>query len=236
MYNLKVKRSMPDSSPLIAFEGLRFSRRKGGPALFSDLSLALGPNERIGILGKNGSGKSTLLHIGAGLLLPDAGRVLHAGVPCRTEKDFVQARKRLGYLLQQAEDQLFCSSILEDVAFGPHNLGLSAAESEKKARAMLQELGLAPLADRNGQRLSGGEQKLAALASILVMDVSLLFLDEPTNNLDEHSRALLLRVLERYNLPALIVSHDLPFLLATCTSFRLLEDGLLKPIPRPTAL
>lgn len=226
---------MPDAPPLFAFERICFTRRKGGRPLFSEVSLSLGPNDRIGILGKNGSGKSTLLHMGAGLILPDSGQVMYAGAPCRTEKDFVQARKHLGYLLQQAEDQLFCSNILEDVAFGPYNRGLPAAASEEKARAMLQELGLDHLAGRNGQRLSGGEQKLAALASILVMDVSLLFLDEPTNNLDAHSRAMLLRVLERYNLPALIVSHDIPFLLATCTSFCLLEKGVLKPIAPPDA-
>ena len=227
---------MSETASLFAFDRIRFSRDKSGPPLLADASLRLDPDDRIGILGKNGSGKSTLLHIGAGLLQPDSGQVSYEGKVCRTEKDFAQARKKLGYLLQQADDQLFCSSILEDVAFGPYNLGHSAAESEAKARAALQEFGLDHLADRNGQRLSGGEQKLAALASILVMDVSLLFLDEPTNNLDEDARALLLRVLDRYNLPALIVSHDLPFLLATCTSFRLLEDGVLKHIPRPAAV
>ena len=227
---------MSETVPLFAFDQIRFSRRMGDPPLLSEVSLSLGHGERIGILGKNGSGKSTLLHIGAGLLQPGSGRVFYDGNHCLTEKDFVQARKKLGYLLQQAEDQLFCSSILEDVAFGPYNLGHSATASEAKARAALQEFGLEHLADRNGQRLSGGEQTLAALASILVMEVSLLFLDEPTNNLDEHSRALLMRILERYRLPALIVSHDLPFLLATCTSFHLLENGTLKHIPRPTAV
>ncbi len=226
---------MPETAPLFAFDRIRFSRDKSGPPLLADASLRLGADERIGILGKNGSGKSTLLHIGAGLILPDAGQVVYEGKPCRAEKDFVQARQKLGYLLQQAEDQLFCSSILEDVAFGPYNLGYSAAESEAKARAALQEFGLEHLADRNGQRLSGGEQKLAALASVLVMDVSLLFLDEPTNNLDDTSRDLLLRILERCNLPALIVSHDIPFLLATCTSFFLLENGFLTPVARPAA-
>jgi cobalt/nickel transport system ATP-binding protein len=219
--------------PLFACERISFRRRKDGPLLLSEVSVSLGPHERLGILGPNGSGKSTLLHIGAGLLQPDCGLVLYEGRVCRTEKDFVQARKKLGYLLQQTEDQLFCSSILEDVAFGPYNLGHSAAAAEAKARASLKIFGLEHLAGRNGLHLSGGEQKLAALASILVMDVSLLFLDEPTNNLDERSRDLLLRILKLYNLPALIVSHDLPFLLTTCTSFCMLEDGLLTRIQPP---
>lgn len=221
---------MADCTPLFACEGIRFSRPGTSRELFSDLTLSLGRDERIGILGRNGSGKSTLLHIGAGLLFPQEGTVLHCGKPCCTEEDFIQVRPTLGYLLQHAEDQLFCSSILEDVAFGPYNLGATAAEAENKAGAMLRELGLEALAERNGQRLSGGEQKLAALASILAMDVSMLFLDEPTNNLDASARDLLLRTLERYALPALIVSHDLPFLRSVCTSFCLLENGRISSI------
>ena len=224
---------MSDAAPpLFAFERICFNRREDGPILLSEVSLSLSQGERIGILGKNGSGKSTLLHLGAGLLQSDSGLVLYGGAACRSEKDFARARKRLGYLLQHAEDHLFCSSVLEDVAFGPYNLGLSASESEAKARAILKELGLEHLADRNGQSLSGGEQTLVAMAAILVMDVSLLFLDEPTSNLDEKSRELLLDLLERYGLPALIVSHDIPFLLAACTSFRMLDNGILKEITR----
>ena len=223
---------MSEAIPVFAFQNVSVTRRKNGQPILAGIDLCLGKEERIGILGKNGSGKSTLLHAGAGLLVPDAGEVLYDGCACLTEEDFVQARKKLGYLLQQAEDQLFCSTILEDVAFGPYNLGYSAAESEDKAKNMLQELGLENFADRNGQTLSGGEQKLAALASILVMDVSLLFLDEPTSNLDEPARELLLRQLEQRRLPALIVSHDVSFLLSSCTSFRLLEGGILKELPR----
>jgi cobalt/nickel transport system ATP-binding protein len=223
-------------SPLFAFRRIRFSREAGAPPLLADINLSLDAEERVGILGKNGSGKSTLLHIGAGLLQPDYGQVLYEGKVCRTEKDFVQARKKLGYLLQQAEDQLFCSSVLEDVAFGPYNLGCSAAQAEEKARCALRAFSLEHLAGRNGRRLSGGEQKLAALASILVMDVSLLFLDEPTNNLDEGSRNMLLSVLDSCRLPAIVVSHDLPFLLAACTSFYLLEDGVLRSVPRSSLL
>ncbi len=168
--------------------------------------------------------------MGAGLLSPDAGAVRHQGVLCREEKDFVEARKKLGYLLQRAEDQLFCSTVLEDVAFGPYNLGHTAAEAEKMALNTLRELKLDHLAQRNGQRLSGGEQKLAALATILVMNVEVLFLDEPTNNLDEDARVLLLAVLENCRLPALIVSHDMPFLRALCTRFCLLENGRMQEV------
>lgn len=218
-------------NPLFALDSIFFSHPKNEQPLLDGVSLTLGKNERIGILGANGSGKSTLLHLGAGLVKPDTGRVLYGGKECRTERDFAAARKSLGYLLQQAGDQLFCSTVLEDVAFGPYNLGHSAAESEQKARAALADLRLSHVADQNGQRLSGGEQKLAALATVLAMDVKMLFLDEPTNDLDEQARELLLEVLARCNLPGLFVSHDLPFLRATCTRFCLLRNGRLETAP-----
>jgi cobalt/nickel transport system ATP-binding protein len=216
--------------PLFALQDVSFTYPGGVRPLYSGLNLRLARGERVGILGRNGAGKSTLLHLGAGLLLPQSGAVLFAGRQCRSERDFVEARKKLGYLLQRVEDQLFCATVLEDVAFGPYNLGASAAESECLARAMLEVLGLSHLADSNGQRLSGGEQKLAALAAILVMGVDVLFLDEPTNDLDEAARALLEDVLDRFRLPALVISHDLPFLRRICTRFCLLEDGALRPL------
>lgn len=221
------------ATALFSLNDIRFTHPGKKKTLFSGVNLTLHGDERIGILGCNGSGKSTLLHIGAGLLTPESGMVRFRERECCTEKDFAEARKHLGYLLQHAEDQLFCSTVLEDVAFGPYNLGFSAAESERMATAALKDLGLFHLADRNGQRLSGGEQKLAALATILVMDVDMLFLDEPTNDLDDEARDLLLGVLERFRLPALVVSHDLPFLQKICTRFCLLEGGTLSDVPDP---
>ena len=223
-----------DLPPLLDLRDITFTHPGKTRPVFSGLSLSLYPGERIGLLGRNGAGKSTLLHLGAGLVLPDAGTVSLCGRECRDEKAFASARKGLGYLLQNAADQLFCSTVLEDVAFGPYNLGCSSVEAEQQARDMLEKMGLSHLADRNGQRLSGGEQKLAALATILVMDVQLLFLDEPTNDLDDEARELLLRLLERFSLPCLAASHDLPFLRKICTRFCLLEEGTLKEVAFPS--
>ncbi|MDL2316601.1 energy-coupling factor ABC transporter ATP-binding protein [Desulfovibrio sp. OttesenSCG-928-A18] len=219
----------PLPTPLFALRNIHFTHPGKDAALFSGADLELFAGECVGILGRNGSGKSTLLHIGAGLLTPGEGLVLHKGKPCRTEKDFALARRGIGYLLQNSEDQLFCATVLEDVAFGPYNLGHSAKESEAMAWNMLQELHLEHLAGRNGQRLSGGEQKLAALATILVMGVDLLFLDEPTNNLDAEARELLLTILARYRLPSLIVAHDPALLRSLCTRYCRLENKQLRP-------
>lgn len=221
------------AAPLLSLRDIHFTHQGKTRPLFQGLNLDLRPGECLGILGRNGAGKSTLLHLASGLLLPDKGQVILNGRDCRNEADFAEGRKALGYLLQHAEDQLFCATVLEDVAFGPYNLGHSAAESERMASAMLDDLGLAHLADRNGQRLSGGEQKLAALATILVMGVDMLFLDEPTNDLDDKARELLLRVLARYRLPAVVVSHDMPFLHTVCTRYCLLEGGVLSDAALP---
>ncbi|MDR1945845.1 MAG: energy-coupling factor ABC transporter ATP-binding protein [Desulfovibrio sp.] len=217
--------------PLFAVENLHFAYRGEASPLFSGADLRLDAGERLGLTGKNGSGKSTLLHIGAGLLKAGGGRVILAGRACSAEKEFAAARRSLGYLLQNSEDMLFCADVLEDVAFGPYNQGRTAAEVENAALAVLTRLSLEHLAERNGQNLSGGEQKLAALACILAMDVDLLFLDEPTNDLDEDSREKLIRILEECALPALVVSHDLPFLRRICTRFCLLRDGRIHDVP-----
>jgi cobalt/nickel transport system ATP-binding protein len=219
------------AEPLFAVEDLRFTYRGKDTPLLNGAGLRLGRGERLGLTGKNGSGKSTLLHIGAGLLKVDGGRVILEGRECLSEKDFIVARRSLGYLLQNTDDMLFCSSILEDVAFGPCNAGMPEPEAERAAYAALARLGLEHLAERNGRNLSGGERKLAALACVLVMNVRLLFLDEPTNDLDDDAGERLVRALEDCSLPALVVSHDLPFLRRVCTRFCLLQDGRIRDVP-----
>jgi cobalt/nickel transport system ATP-binding protein len=217
--------------PLFAVEDLCFTYRGNDSPLLDGAALRLEQGERLGLTGKNGSGKSTLLHIGAGLVRAESGRVVLEGRECASEKDFIAARRSLGYLLQNTDDMLFCGSILEDVAFGPCNMGRTAREAESAAYAVLTRLGLEHLAGRNGQSLSGGERKLAALACVLVMDVHLLFLDEPTNDLDDDSGEMLIRTLEEFALPALVVSHDMPFMRRICTRFCLLRDGRIRDVP-----
>jgi cobalt/nickel transport system ATP-binding protein len=215
--------------PLFELDAIRF-RYGNSPPLLQGASLALHHGECLGLLGENGSGKSTLLHIGSGLLRPAGGEVRHDGRPCETEADFAGARRNLGYLLQRAEDQLFCPSILEDVAFGPYNRGYSPEEARSMAQATLNDLRLGHLADKHGSRLSGGEQKLAALATLLVTPPRLLFLDEPTNDLDNSARDRLLAVLHDFLLPAVVISHDRDFLLQSCNRFCLLAQGTIHEV------
>jgi len=192
---------------LIRFRGVSF-RYDDGRQVFDGLDLDWRPDENIALCGPNGSGKTTLLHLCVGLLRPQAGEVEVLGKPRKREADFHDVRARVGLLFQDPDDQLFCPTVAEDVAFGPFNLGLSRAEVEAVTEETLASLGLRDLARRTASRLSHGEKKMAALASVLAMRPRALLLDEPTAGLDPDAAERLVSALERLRLPALIASHD----------------------------
>ena len=217
--------------PLLHLDAIHYSYPGRSTPVLRGTDLVLEPGSRLGLSGANGSGKSTLLHIAAGLVRPQAGTVRFKGEACVTEQDFAVFRLRLGYLLQNAEDQLFCPTVLEDVAFGPYNQGHDKKAAERIARETLDELELAHLAGLSGSNLSGGEKKMAALAAILSMQPELLFLDEPTNDLDPDSRAKLLRILGSRALPCVVISHDWDFLNEACNDFCVLRDGVITCLP-----
>jgi len=184
-------------------------------------------DERIGLIGPNGSGKTTLFQIMVGLLSPDSGQVFFEGQEMRREKDFRLLRRQVGFLFQSADDQLFSPTVLEDVAFGPLNLGCSPQEAQDIATQTLKELGLGGFEDRITHRLSGGEKKLVALATILAMKPRLLLLDEPTNNLDPATRNRLMDILQGLPQAQIIISHDWDFLARTTSHLYTLEHGHL---------
>nr|WP_203544601.1 ABC transporter ATP-binding protein [Desulfovibrio sp. JC022] len=183
-----------------------------GNDVFKDTDFALNQGQKIGLTGHNGSGKTTLLHIIMGLLKPHSGEVCYMGRKMKSEKDFRELRQGVGLLFQQADDQLFCPTVLEDVAFGPLNLGKSPEEARKIAEYTLCTLGLAGYEDRVSYRLSGGEKKLVSLATVLAMEPQALVLDEPTNDLDPAMRERLIDILNSLDIAMLVVSHDLDFL------------------------
>lgn len=186
---------------------------------------ALYPGERIALVGANGAGKTTLLHLLVGLLRPSAGRVMIFGQERREEADFVPVRARVGLVFQDSDDQLFCPTVLEDVAFGPLNLGRSPAQARADAEQALAALGLNGFAERVTYRLSAGEKRRVALATVLAMHPQVLLLDEPTNGLDEASEALLVRHLEGLDQAMVIVSHDRALLQHLATRAVGLSDG-----------
>lgn len=201
------------AEPIFALEHISFTY-PGGRQVFRDMDFALYPDRKIGLYGPNGSGKTTFFRLIMGLAAPQEGRILFHGRPLETEKDFRELRCKVGLVLQHAEDQLFCPTVLEDVAFGPLNLGCTQDEARDRAASTLERLGLAGFENRLTHRLSGGEKKLVSLATVLVMEPEALLLDEPTNGLDPvgiHEIRTLIRSLpEKIGCTVLVSSHLLP--------------------------
>ena len=192
-----------------------------------DVNFALFPGQRVALYGPNGSGKTTLFCCITGLVRPQQGQVRFHDTLMQTEKDFLALRRSVGFVLQQAEDQLFFPTVLEDVAFGPLNLGLEPARARERALATLASLDLSGFEDRLIHQLSGGEKKLVALAGVLAMQPEALLLDEPTNGLDNSARERLTAILRGLDTPHIVISHDLDFLTQVATEYLTIQDGRL---------
>ncbi|TFG95837.1 MAG: ABC transporter ATP-binding protein [Myxococcales bacterium] len=195
------------TEPLVELRDVHFAYEAERPVL-AGASLRVLSGERVSILGGNGAGKTTLLHAIVGLIRPQAGEVIAFGEPRRREKDFWSVRKRVGLLFQDPDDQLFCPTVREDVAFGPLNLGRSSQEARAIVAETLERLRIAELADRVTHRLSGGEKRIVALATVLAMEPELLLLDEPTLGLDEPAYERLFEILAGLPQAMCVVSHD----------------------------
>ena len=196
-----------NDAPLIRLGGVGLVREDGRVVL-DGVDFAVHAGERIGLIGPNGIGKSSLLHLMVGLLPPSAGSVTAFGRPCRTTRDFADLRRRVGLLFQDSDDQLFCPTVGEDIAFGPLNLGASRDEAAAIAGRTLARLGLAGFERRITYRLSGGEKRLVALATVLAMDPQVLLLDEPTTGLDEEAEDRMIALLRSLDQAMVVVSHD----------------------------
>jgi cobalt/nickel transport system ATP-binding protein len=213
-------------APLIEARGLVFSY-PGQPNVLDGVSLALEKGERLCVLGPNGAGKSTLLQILVGLLVPANGVVTAFGQDRRAEEDFHEVRRRVGLVFQDPDDQLFCPTVAEDVAFGPLNLGKSRKEAAAIVEATLDRLNILRLRDRVTHKLSGGEKRLVTLAAVLAMEPEVLLLDEPTNALDERFYDRLLSILLELPQAMIVVSHDPHFRRQIATRSVTLDQGQL---------
>lgn len=215
------------SAALFRCQGVSFSYGSG-PPLLGGLDLTLHAGERVALTGDNGSGKTTLLHLLMGLLRPAAGCIEAFGQQRQSEADFRGVRGRAGLLFQDSDDQLFCPTVAEDVAFGPLNLGRSPAEARRIASSTLERLGLAGFETRITHKLSGGQKRLVALATVLAMEPEVLLLDEPTNALDKDTAARLTTILRQLPQAMVIISHDETFLAALSTRRLRLAEGRLR--------
>jgi len=215
---------MDDGNPIITLQDISF----GYPSqrlVLDKLNLSVYKGERLGLLGANGSGKTTLFHIIMGLLKPLEGSIEIFGCPVVKEKDFKFVRTKIGLLFQDADDQLFSPTVLEDVAFGPLNLGKSKAEAREVAQKTLSSLGLTGFENRITYKLSGGEKRLVSLATILAMEPDVLLLDEPSTGLDEPTEKRLVDILKSLDVSYILVSHNMDFLLEITNRVGWLVDG-----------
>ena len=190
---------------------LGFSYGPGAQAL-DGVSLEVPVRATTAIVGQTGSGKSTLLRLLCGLEAADAGSLTVCGINAATKRGRRQVRRAVGYVMQHPERQLFAQTVAEDVAFGPRNQGLSAAEVEGRVAHALDLVGLADRRDASPFELSGGQQRLAAIAGVLAMEPELLVLDEPTAGLDPRGRArlrALMADLAAHGVTLLQVTHSM---------------------------
>ncbi|MGF1639642.1 MAG: energy-coupling factor ABC transporter ATP-binding protein [Rhodospirillales bacterium] len=216
------------SAPLFRLRGIAFAH-PGARRILADVDFDLDAGERVALIGANGAGKTTLLRIMVGLLAPAAGTITAFGSRRAGEAAFHEVRCRAGLLFQDADDQLFCPTVLEDVAFGPLNLGKTGEQAREIAERTLAGLGLAGFGGRITYKLSGGEKRLVSLATVLAMEPDVLLLDEPTNALDEAAADRLLDYLGRLPQAMAIATHDRRVIAALATRAVLLRDGSLLP-------
>ena len=215
---------MEKNDLIIHLENISFGYPGCAPVL-EKLNLQFHRGNKVGLMGPNGSGKTTLFHIIMGLLKPSAGKIEIYNTPAETENDFRKVRTKIGFLFQDADDQLFSPTVIEDVAFGPLNLGKTKDEAMDIARNTLRFLGLNGFEDRITYKLSGGEKKLVSLATVLAMEPEVLLLDEPTSGLDDKTKATLKSVLLNLDLSYILISHELDFLFEITDSIYTLENG-----------
>jgi cobalt/nickel transport system ATP-binding protein len=196
---------------VIEVENLVYAYNNQEPVL-QDISFNLTAGDRVALMGATGSGKSTLLENLIGLKQPRAGKIIINGIPIEP-KTLPQVRRYIGFGFQDANDQLFMPTILEDITFGPRNYGVSPALAIERARELLTDFGLEAYAHRSAHELSGGQRRLAALAAILALEPTILILDEPTTGLDPAWRRHLAQVLLKLPVQVmLIASHELHWL------------------------
>jgi cobalt/nickel transport system ATP-binding protein len=214
---------------VIEIEDLNFSY-DGRENIFKDLNFVLKKGERVGLTGPNGSGKTTLFYLIMGLLKPNSGTIKIFGKNRYREEDFREVRRRIGLLFQDSDDQLFCPTVEEDIAFGPLNLGKSSYEVEQIVQQICNVLDLTHLRQKVTYRLSGGEKRLVALATVLAMEPECLLLDEPTSGLDPNVRDKFINYLQKTADTYILISHDMELLKDLTDRVYILLEGKMQEV------
>lgn len=221
----------PATSAVLQLQSVSFSYPPAHTVL-QHIDVEIFEGERVGLIGPNGAGKSTLFLLCTGILAPTAGQIRLLGKP--VEKSGFHPQ--LGLVFQNTDDQLFCPTVWEDIAFGPRNMGLDETEVASRVEAALASVGAQKLAQRDIHHLSGGEKRLVAIAGILAMQPQMIIYDEPSVGLDMRTRRRLIPLLQQSASTLLIASHDLELLLEVCTRVLVLNEGRIVANGDPAAI
>lgn len=217
---------------MIQFENVTYAYERGKTVL-SEVSFEIGEGETVGLIGANGAGKSTVMKLLLGLAGPGAGKESGSQTEGRILVDglevlpgnLAEIRRKLGFVLQNSDNQMFMPTVIEDMLFGLFNYGMSRQEALQRADSVLKELGQEKLRDLYNHKISGGEKRMAAVATVLAMDPEVLLMDEPTSALDPYNRRIIINTIRSLPRTKIITSHDLDMIYDTCSRVILLSQG-----------
>lgn len=209
---------------MIEFRSVSFSYEEKIPVV-QDLNFTIHKGESVGLIGANGAGKSTIMKLLLGLLT-GSGEILVDGLPVNRQ-NLTQIRRKIGFVLQDSDNQMFMPTVYEDMIFGPRNYGLTEEQAERRVDEILTRLGLMELKHRYNHKISGGEKRMAAIATILAMDPEVILMDEPSTALDPVNRRTVINTINTLPQTKLIASHDLDMILDTCQRVILLSHGAI---------
>ena len=206
-----------------------------GTKALDTVTFSIADGESVALVGANGAGKTTLMLTMVGVLPVASGTITVDGISL-DKRTLSEIRRRVGMVFQNPDDQLFMPMVYDDITFGPRNYGLDEETVRKRADDALDKLGITHLKDRSSLKLSGGEKRMAAVATVLALEPSALLLDEPTAFLDPKARRKLIHILKALEQSKLIATHDLSYAEEVCTRAIILKKGRVFAEGKPQEL
>ncbi len=207
---------------MIAFENVSFAYESGEPVI-RDMSFRIEDGEAVGLIGANGAGKSTIMKLLLGLVQGE-GRILVDETEVNRD-NLSTIRHKLGFVLQNSDNQMFMPTVYEDMMFGPLNYMVSREEADKRVDEILDRLDLQHLKHKYNHKISGGEKRMAAIATVLAMEPEAILMDEPTSALDPYNRRIVINTIKELSQTKIITSHDLDMIMDTCSRVILISKG-----------
>lgn len=189
-----------------------------------DLSFSVKEGEKIGLIGANGAGKSTILKLLTGLFISEEGKISIDSIELN-KNNLKEIRRKIGFIFQDSDSQLFMNTVYDDIAFGLRSMGMSEEKVSEKVDKILKKLSIEYLKDKSIYKLSGGQKRIISIAGILVMKPEIIIMDEPTCALDPKYRRIFINILKDLQQTQIIATHDLDMIMDTCSRVIILNEG-----------